>query len=750
MKIEYSLGIIIVLFSTFALNLQAQQKEDFINACKTGNMKVVKRTVKDKFDLNSEVIEDGTTGLMIAAAHGQRNVIKYLIEKGADVNRPNDFDYTPLMISIQQNHVEAVRFLIEKGADVNAQNKLNETPFIFAVEACNAEIVNLLIEKDAQINIKTKIGQKPLLIAATKGCKEIVEILLQNGIEVDDASEIDSTTALMKAAKYGHFDLVKMLLEKGAQINKRNRHGNTALMFAVQNNQTEIVKQLLEAGSDINDKNILGYTPLLYALDYNQTDLVKYLIEKGADVNVETKNDLSPLKIVQKAKDSVMVAFLIEKGAIEKVEKKKETTKADRNIIAEKSIEQLKEASIKDDIKEILIHAQIDETGTTKYAKIIYSSTEDSLFDKTAYDTFLKKKWSKDKNKKKNMAAWKFYSIKYDENFSETKSINDSTIVEISNIKTDLADMPLQEPDDQIRFIPYDEPPTPIGGFAAIQRALRYPEIARKAGIEGKVIIYAKIGTDGKVVDTKVIKPLGNSGCNEAAIEAIKKVMWEPASQKNKPVTVWVSVPVQFKLGGGKKSTNENYQEKENEELAIDRKDETNSKRTKKIQSEKNEEKRKDISENRASNSNTKLTKAEKENSRKQENNNEVSASNKNKNNQPVEQKQKSKNDTTKTTQKEKQYDVSPQPVDGFDKIQANLEIPKIVKDGKISGTVVINVKVSEKGKILKTTFVKLLMNKKCNAAALNAIKSVKWKPATKDNKPITADVDVPIEFKKE
>ena len=113
-------------------------------------------------------------------------------------------------------------------------------------------------------------------------------------------------------------------------------------------------------------------------------------------------------------------------------------------------------------------------------------------------------------------------------------------------------------------------------------------------------------------------------------------------------------------------------------------------------------------------------------------------------------QKEKTNDSTSNSKNKDKKFDVSPEPVDGFEKIQANLKVPKIVKDGEISGTVVINVKISEKGKIIKTTFVKLLMNKKCNSAALDAIKSVKWKPAEKDGKPITATVDVPIEFKQE
>ncbi len=104
-------------------------------------------------------------------------------------------------------------------------------------------------------------------------------------------------------------------------------------------------------------------------------------------------------------------------------------------------------------------------------------------------------------------------------------------------------------PDDAATFfVPYDKPPEPTGGFEAVQRNLVYPELAQKAGIEGQVPVYARIDENGDVIDTKILVPLGNSGCNEAAIAAIKSVKWKPAEANGKPVGVWISVPVRFKL----------------------------------------------------------------------------------------------------------------------------------------------------------------------------------------------------------
>lgn len=96
-------------------------------------------------------------------------------------------------------------------------------------------------------------------------------------------------------------------------------------------------------------------------------------------------------------------------------------------------------------------------------------------------------------------------------------------------------------------LVAVDEMPEPIGGIAAIQRNIKYPEIARRAGIEGKVYILAYIDENGNVTKTTVLKGIGG-GCDEAAINAIKKVKFIPGRQGGKPVKVQVSIPVIFKL----------------------------------------------------------------------------------------------------------------------------------------------------------------------------------------------------------
>ena len=101
--------------------------------------------------------------------------------------------------------------------------------------------------------------------------------------------------------------------------------------------------------------------------------------------------------------------------------------------------------------------------------------------------------------------------------------------------------------DKEITFVEYDTPPMPVGGFAEIQKNLDYPEASRKAGTEGKVLVYVHISETGEVLKAKVQESV-NPECDKAAVKAIKSVKWEPAKKGDDPVAVWVAIPISFKL----------------------------------------------------------------------------------------------------------------------------------------------------------------------------------------------------------
>ncbi len=96
-------------------------------------------------------------------------------------------------------------------------------------------------------------------------------------------------------------------------------------------------------------------------------------------------------------------------------------------------------------------------------------------------------------------------------------------------------------------FVAVEEMPEPIGGIKAIQEKIVYPEIAKRAGVEGKVYILAFVDESGNVTKAQILKGIG-AGCDEAALDAVLKTKFKPGKQRGKPVRVQVSIPVVFKL----------------------------------------------------------------------------------------------------------------------------------------------------------------------------------------------------------
>lgn len=100
---------------------------------------------------------------------------------------------------------------------------------------------------------------------------------------------------------------------------------------------------------------------------------------------------------------------------------------------------------------------------------------------------------------------------------------------------------------EPVFFVAVEEMPEPIGGIAAIQEKIIYPEIAKRAGVQGRVFVKAYVNENGDVNKVELIRGIG-AGCDEAAMEAVKVTKFKPGKQRGKPVKVQVTVPVLFKL----------------------------------------------------------------------------------------------------------------------------------------------------------------------------------------------------------
>jgi protein TonB len=103
-----------------------------------------------------------------------------------------------------------------------------------------------------------------------------------------------------------------------------------------------------------------------------------------------------------------------------------------------------------------------------------------------------------------------------------------------------------EEPEEDF-FVVVEEMPQLIGGLASIQNEIEYPEMARRAGIEGRVYVQFIVNEQGQVEDPKVIRGIGG-GADEEALRAVKQAKFKPGMQRGRPVRVQYSLPVVFRL----------------------------------------------------------------------------------------------------------------------------------------------------------------------------------------------------------
>ncbi|WP_020402928.1 energy transducer TonB [Gracilimonas tropica] len=105
-----------------------------------------------------------------------------------------------------------------------------------------------------------------------------------------------------------------------------------------------------------------------------------------------------------------------------------------------------------------------------------------------------------------------------------------------------------EEEDEEMEiFVIVEQMPELIGGLAGIQKRIEYPELARKAGIEGRVVIQFVIDEKGNVNNPVVVRGIGG-GCDEEALKAVQEAKFVPGKQRGKPVKVRYSLPISFKL----------------------------------------------------------------------------------------------------------------------------------------------------------------------------------------------------------
>jgi ankyrin repeat protein len=204
--------------------------------------------------------------------------------------------------------------------------KYNERPFLRSVKDDDIAAVKLFLDSGMTPNAKDYFEYTALAHAANLGHAEIVKMLLEAGADANAKTKYYGRTPIILAALNGHLDVVKILINSGADVNHIGTDGVNALIFAVDGDNLQIAGALLDAGADVNRRVFNDTTtPLLRAVGKGNTQMVKLLIKAGADVNArDTTNvfpapgktsEMTPLILASSKGQIEIVKALIEAGA---------------------------------------------------------------------------------------------------------------------------------------------------------------------------------------------------------------------------------------------------------------------------------------------------------------------------------------------------------------------------------------------------------------------------------------------------
>ena len=239
----------------------------------------------------------GLTALLFAAREGSLETVRVLVDRGADVRKASADGSSPLLVAVQNGHYEIARFLLDHGANPNQANFKGWTPVYLAVSNRNAlttavpapstdgalDFIKLLLDRTADPNTRIEVraevhqantslwlkeaGATPLLRAALCGDLTVVRLLLAHGAD-PLIPTFDNTTPLMVASGVGWaegftfqysedetLELVKLLLDRGAEVNQANKDGITALHGAAYKGANKVVQLLVDRGADLAAKD---------------------------------------------------------------------------------------------------------------------------------------------------------------------------------------------------------------------------------------------------------------------------------------------------------------------------------------------------------------------------------------------------------------------------------------------------------------------------------------------------------------
>ena len=283
--------------------------------CAKGELEATKLLLDN--GANIEALDvDQESPLYIAINEEHEEISKLFLNKAPElVNKivhPGSGSY-PIHLVSEHGNEEMLKILLEKGANCSVKDKFGMEPIHHAAKKEHLTVVKLLVQRNRNLNKSiNKARQKALHMSVRFKDIEIVKELLKSGARIN-VKDMHKITPLINACQLGFCKIAKLLIENDASLNLQDVDGNTALHWAVINNKTDIVQMLLDDKRCIlNIKNRKGMTPIALAFQGNHLDIAKMISDemtKLIDISRNQSENVNNCVICYESKDGTY-AFL--------------------------------------------------------------------------------------------------------------------------------------------------------------------------------------------------------------------------------------------------------------------------------------------------------------------------------------------------------------------------------------------------------------------------------------------------------
>ncbi|XP_071947978.1 uncharacterized protein [Antedon mediterranea] len=196
------------------------------------------------------------------------------------VDTPDKFGFTPLMNAAQKGHKDIVKVLIEYGADVNAQTSSGKDALMLTCFVGHLDVVKILRQHGAKWTVADKGGSTAIHWAVDGGNTELLRWMIRDGADVSARESVSGWTPLIRCATMGgNVDIGRVLINADADVNARDSDGKTALMNATLNGHQALIELLVSRGADLYIQNDQGKTAIHMAHSFDRKRVIKFFEE---------------------------------------------------------------------------------------------------------------------------------------------------------------------------------------------------------------------------------------------------------------------------------------------------------------------------------------------------------------------------------------------------------------------------------------------------------------------------------------